>query len=145
MLNIICTHVPREGNQVADALAKNELGLPCFTTQWWNDLPLFLSTFLLEIVLIFRILGLLICNSSTYMHIKLCANYKKKLLQKYIKIKGKKEEIKLNRKNVYNSIAILLICYTGEWHIICVRSLCILYINLTNFKDIWIVIFLIKE
>ena len=47
-LNIICTHIPREGNQVADAWAKNGHGLPSFTTQWWNDPPLFLEVLLLR-------------------------------------------------------------------------------------------------
>jgi len=46
-INIICTHIPREGNQVAGALIKNGLGLPSFTSQWWNDSPLFLGTFAL--------------------------------------------------------------------------------------------------
>jgi len=45
-LNTICTHIPREGNQVADAWAKNGHGLPSFTTQWWNDPPLFLEVLL---------------------------------------------------------------------------------------------------
>jgi len=32
-LNVVCTHIPREGNKVADALAKNGQGLPSFTSQ----------------------------------------------------------------------------------------------------------------
>lgn len=44
--HFIRTHTPWEGNQVADALAKNGHGLPCFTSQWWNDPPYFLGVLL---------------------------------------------------------------------------------------------------
>ena len=44
--HFICTHTPREGNQVADALAKNGHSLTCFTSQWWNDPPSFLGVLL---------------------------------------------------------------------------------------------------
>jgi len=46
LLNIICSHIPREGNQVAYTLAKNGHGFPNFTSQWWNDPPLFLVALL---------------------------------------------------------------------------------------------------
>ena len=45
-MNTICTHIPREGNQVTNALAKNGHDLPRFTSQWWNDPPLFLNVLL---------------------------------------------------------------------------------------------------
>jgi len=35
------THIHREGNTVADALAKNGLGLPSLHSQWWTDPPFF--------------------------------------------------------------------------------------------------------
>ncbi|XP_024630743.1 uncharacterized protein [Medicago truncatula] len=34
-----CVHVLREGNQVADALAKNGQGLAMFSSQWWSTPP----------------------------------------------------------------------------------------------------------
>jgi len=43
-----CTHVFREGNQVADALAKHGQGLSMLSTQWWPHPPPFLSPILLR-------------------------------------------------------------------------------------------------
>jgi ribonuclease HI len=37
-IQISCEHVLREGNQVADALAKNAQGLVMFSSQWWPAL-----------------------------------------------------------------------------------------------------------
>jgi len=45
-LNVVGTHIPKEGNQVVDALAKNGHGLPSFTSQWWINPPLFLGDLL---------------------------------------------------------------------------------------------------
>lgn len=42
-LNILCTHTLREGNRVADALAKNGQNLTSFTAQWWSAPPPFLA------------------------------------------------------------------------------------------------------
>jgi len=41
-----CVHVFREGNQVADALAKNGQSLAMFSSQWWPTPPPFLLPFL---------------------------------------------------------------------------------------------------
>jgi len=41
-----CVHVLREGNQVADALAKNGKGLAMFSSQWWHSPPTFLLALL---------------------------------------------------------------------------------------------------
>ena len=43
-----CTHVIREGNRAADALAKNGQGLSMFSSQWWTSPPPFISSFLLK-------------------------------------------------------------------------------------------------
>jgi ribonuclease HI len=39
-----CTHTPREGNMVADALAKNGMGLAPSSSQWWHSTPPFLQS-----------------------------------------------------------------------------------------------------
>jgi len=41
-LKLVCSHIHRDGNHVADALAKNGQGLPCFATEWWDFSPLFI-------------------------------------------------------------------------------------------------------
>jgi len=41
-----CVHTLREGNMVADALAKNGQGLSCFSTQWWPSPPSFIISLL---------------------------------------------------------------------------------------------------
>ena len=41
-----CTHILREGNRAADALAKNGQGLSMFSSQWWTSTPPFISSFL---------------------------------------------------------------------------------------------------
>lgn len=48
--NIVCScvHVFREGNQVADALAKNGQSLAMFSSQWWPSPPPFISSLLLR-------------------------------------------------------------------------------------------------
>ena len=38
-----CNHIHREGNQVADALAKNGQSIPLYSSQWWPGLPFPLS------------------------------------------------------------------------------------------------------
>ncbi|RHN46611.1 hypothetical protein MtrunA17_Chr7g0244081 [Medicago truncatula] len=40
------THVMREGNSVADALAKNGQGLAPFSSQYWDAPPLFVLSLL---------------------------------------------------------------------------------------------------
>lgn len=46
--NINCSwvHIHREGNMVADALAKNGQGLSLFSSQWWPSPPIFLHALL---------------------------------------------------------------------------------------------------
>jgi len=44
-----CVHVFREGNQVADALAKNAWGLALYSSQWWPAPHLSYSLFFLGI------------------------------------------------------------------------------------------------
>ena len=41
-----CSHILREGNVVADALASNGQNLPCFGSQWWDEAPSFLGPLL---------------------------------------------------------------------------------------------------
>jgi ribonuclease HI len=41
-----CTHILREGNMVADTLAKNGQGLSVYTSHWWSSPPLFLASLL---------------------------------------------------------------------------------------------------
>jgi ribonuclease HI len=43
-----CTHILREDNMAADALAKNEQGLAMFSSQWRPSPPPFISSFLLR-------------------------------------------------------------------------------------------------
>lgn len=43
-----CVHTFREGNMVADALAKHGHGLSLFSTQWWASPPPFLHSLLLR-------------------------------------------------------------------------------------------------
>jgi ribonuclease HI len=43
-----CVHILREGNMVADALAKNGQGLSLFTSQWWSSPPNFIHSLLLR-------------------------------------------------------------------------------------------------
>lgn len=47
---IICSfvHIPREGNMVADAIAKNGQGLSLYSTQWWSFPPSFINSLLLR-------------------------------------------------------------------------------------------------
>ena len=45
-INCSCVQVLREGNQVADALAKNGQGLAMFSSQWWPSPPIFLVSLL---------------------------------------------------------------------------------------------------
>lgn len=40
-INCKCTHVLRDGNLVADALAKNGQGLAFNSYQWWDSPPSF--------------------------------------------------------------------------------------------------------
>jgi len=42
----ICTHIHREGNLVADALAQNGQSLALSTSQWWSEPPHFLLSLL---------------------------------------------------------------------------------------------------
>jgi ribonuclease HI len=37
-----CSHIHREGNSVADALARNGHSLPSLHSQWWQHPPLFI-------------------------------------------------------------------------------------------------------
>lgn len=48
--NIVCScvHTLREGNMVADAMAKNGQGLSLFTSQWWSAPPNFIHSILLR-------------------------------------------------------------------------------------------------
>jgi ribonuclease HI len=41
-----CVHTLREGNMVADALARNGQGLSMYSTQWWPSPPSFLQPLL---------------------------------------------------------------------------------------------------
>ena len=41
-----CVHVFREGNQVADALAKNGQSMAMYSSQWWPSPPPFISSLL---------------------------------------------------------------------------------------------------
>jgi len=41
-IHCTCLHVLREGNMVADALARNGQGLSLFSSQWWPAPPLFI-------------------------------------------------------------------------------------------------------
>jgi len=41
-----CTHIIREGNRAADALAKNGQGLSMFSSQWLTSPPTYISSFL---------------------------------------------------------------------------------------------------
>lgn len=43
-----CVHIHREGNMVADALAKNGQGLSLHSTQWWPAPPPFITSILLR-------------------------------------------------------------------------------------------------
>lgn len=43
-----CVHIHREGNMVADALAKNGQGLSLNSTQWWPAPPPFINSILLR-------------------------------------------------------------------------------------------------
>jgi ribonuclease HI len=45
-INCSCMHILREGNLVADALAKNGQWLSLYSTQWWPSPPNFLLSFL---------------------------------------------------------------------------------------------------
>lgn len=45
-IRCICTHVLREGNLDADAMAKHGQNLAMFAAQWWNTAPLFVTPFL---------------------------------------------------------------------------------------------------
>jgi len=47
-INCVCVHILREGNLVADALAKNGQGLSMFSMQWWPSPPPFLHSLLLR-------------------------------------------------------------------------------------------------
>lgn len=47
-IDCICTHIHREGNQVANALAKNGHSLAPFSSQWWDSPPSFLLPDLLR-------------------------------------------------------------------------------------------------
>jgi len=42
------THILREENRAADALAKNGQGLSMFSSEWWTSPPPFISSFLLR-------------------------------------------------------------------------------------------------
>jgi ribonuclease HI len=48
LIGCTCTHILREDNMAADALAKNEQGLAMFSSQWWPSPPPFISSFLLR-------------------------------------------------------------------------------------------------
>lgn len=43
-ITFICTHVFREGNMIADALAKNGKGLALYSSQWWDAPPSLISS-----------------------------------------------------------------------------------------------------
>jgi len=60
--NTTCTHIPREGNRVADALANNGHGLPSYTSQWWNEPPLFLGDLPFRDSTAMLLLGFHLCN-----------------------------------------------------------------------------------
>ncbi|XP_003618239.2 uncharacterized protein [Medicago truncatula] len=44
----VCVHIPREGNLVADALARHGQGLSLFFLQWWPAPPSFIQSFLAQ-------------------------------------------------------------------------------------------------
>ena len=46
LVGCTCTHIYREGNIAADALAKNAQGLVMFSSQWWPSPPPFISSLL---------------------------------------------------------------------------------------------------
>lgn len=43
-----CTHIQREGNLVADSLAKNTQNHAMFSSQWWEEPPNFVQSLLLR-------------------------------------------------------------------------------------------------
>jgi ribonuclease HI len=47
-LSLSCTHIHREGNQVANALASNGQGLAPHTAQWWDNPPGFILSLLVR-------------------------------------------------------------------------------------------------
>lgn len=51
-----CTHIPREGNLVADALAKNGQRLAVYSSQWWSSPLSLLFLCLTEMLLVFTFL-----------------------------------------------------------------------------------------
>lgn len=48
LISCTCTHILREGNMAADALAKNAQGLALYSSQWWSSPPPFISSFSFE-------------------------------------------------------------------------------------------------